>query len=150
MGQVVFTPADLRHLPFEDNSFDVVYSISVPEHAENYTGILSELNRILRPGGLFIVTFDIGLDGVSDIPLPVADNLNQLLARVFDGAENPRIDPGILLDGITSNEIGLRSPALLPWKYPLLSFARSAVKRRCIPNQLRKNLTVYCGRYPKR
>lgn len=38
-------------LPFADNSFDFVFSSSVMEHVTNPGGALSEVARVLRPGG---------------------------------------------------------------------------------------------------
>jgi len=40
-------------LPFPDQSFDVVLSDYVLEHVEHPRGFLSEVNRVLRPGGRF-------------------------------------------------------------------------------------------------
>lgn len=42
-------------LPFEDNYFDVVFSKSVLEHIHKPENYLSEILRVLKPGGLFIV-----------------------------------------------------------------------------------------------
>ena len=42
---------DLRPYPFPDSSFDAVYGFSVIEHVTNPLDVLSELHRILRPGG---------------------------------------------------------------------------------------------------
>lgn len=42
-------------LPFEDDSFDIVYSKGVFCHIENKRGILNECYRILKPGGVLIV-----------------------------------------------------------------------------------------------
>ena len=42
-------------LPFEDESFDIVLSCGVLEHVEDERGSLSEISRILRPEGLFVV-----------------------------------------------------------------------------------------------
>ncbi len=47
--------ADPVRLPFEDESFAVVLSCGVLEHVEDESGSLTEIRRILRPGGLFIV-----------------------------------------------------------------------------------------------
>lgn len=44
-------------LPFEDASFDIVTSCGVLEHAPEDVGSMNEINRILRPGGLFFVSF---------------------------------------------------------------------------------------------
>lgn len=42
-------------LPFDDGYFDVVFSKSVLEHIHKPEQYLSEINRVLKPGGLFIV-----------------------------------------------------------------------------------------------
>lgn len=59
---VNFIRSALNSLPFPDDSFDVLYCISVLEHTDNYPKILDEFKRVLKPGGLLIVTFDIALN----------------------------------------------------------------------------------------
>jgi len=48
---------DAEILPFEDNSFDVVYSWGVIHHSENPQTIVSEIKRVLKPNGEFIGMF---------------------------------------------------------------------------------------------
>lgn len=48
------THYDGKIIPFENHSFDVIYSSNVLEHVENFTEINDEINRVLRPGGLSI------------------------------------------------------------------------------------------------
>jgi SAM-dependent methyltransferase len=56
--------ADLRYtqlqhhslLPYEDNSFDAVIGTAVLEHVPNDSASLNEIYRVLRPGGVFVVT----------------------------------------------------------------------------------------------
>ena len=43
-------------LPFEDNSFDLVLCAEVLEHVRDVQLLLSEVRRVLRPGGRFAVT----------------------------------------------------------------------------------------------
>jgi SAM-dependent methyltransferase len=53
--------ADVRALPFEDGSFDVVVSTSTLDHFSSRADIdtaLSELHRVLALGGLAVVTLD--------------------------------------------------------------------------------------------
>jgi ubiquinone/menaquinone biosynthesis C-methylase UbiE len=49
---------DVRNLPFKDESFDCVYSISVIEHIANNedTKALLEMWRVLKPGGSLVIT----------------------------------------------------------------------------------------------
>ena len=61
-GEVTSTLISDNALPFADASFDVVYSISVIEHIPNFEETIDEIARILKPGGLFVLTFDINLD----------------------------------------------------------------------------------------
>jgi len=45
---------DGREFPFEDGSFDVVFSHAVMEHIEDPIRLVGECHRVLRPGGAFI------------------------------------------------------------------------------------------------
>lgn len=53
---VTFKECDLEKekIPFEDNSFDFVYSKSVLEHVFNTDNFVSEALRVLKPGGCFV------------------------------------------------------------------------------------------------
>lgn len=46
-------------LPFRDASFDVVLSDNVVDHAEDPARIVSEMARVLRPGGLLYFTVNV-------------------------------------------------------------------------------------------
>lgn len=46
----------LKGLPYPDASFDVVTLVEVIEHLENHRAALSELARVLKPGGILILT----------------------------------------------------------------------------------------------
>jgi ADP-heptose:LPS heptosyltransferase/SAM-dependent methyltransferase len=48
----------LYNLPADDEAFDVVTSISVVEHVAHKDFVLKEALRVLKPGGLLILTFD--------------------------------------------------------------------------------------------
>jgi SAM-dependent methyltransferase len=47
--------ADARQLPFEDQSFDYVYSHGVLHHCDEPEQVVREMTRVLRPGGRFNV-----------------------------------------------------------------------------------------------
>jgi len=44
-------------IPYEDASFDYVISNTVMEHVENLAGVLAEIKRVLKPGGVVLSIF---------------------------------------------------------------------------------------------
>jgi SAM-dependent methyltransferase len=48
---------DLKNniIPYENNSFDLVFSDNVMEHVQNPSIVFSEISRVLKPGGLFLL-----------------------------------------------------------------------------------------------
>jgi SAM-dependent methyltransferase len=55
---VRYEVSDFLDTPFENQSFQAITAISVIEHGFNSELLLTEVSRILRPGGLFIASFD--------------------------------------------------------------------------------------------
>jgi ubiquinone/menaquinone biosynthesis C-methylase UbiE len=48
-----------ERLPFPDASFDIYLSVSVIEHTHFKKEAIEEAARVIKPGGLLILTFDI-------------------------------------------------------------------------------------------
>ncbi len=48
--------ADVRRLPFADNSFDVVTAMDIIEHIDDDKAAAGEIRRVLKPGGRLFVT----------------------------------------------------------------------------------------------
>ena len=48
-----------EELPFDDNTFDTVTSFSVIEHQPDKASAVAQAARVLKPGGVFGVSFDI-------------------------------------------------------------------------------------------
>jgi len=61
---IVDVKADILKLPFEDNSFDFILCNHVLEHIEDDSKAMSELYRVLKPGGtgIFQIPQDLSLE----------------------------------------------------------------------------------------
>jgi SAM-dependent methyltransferase len=62
-GRVHFAAQDARALDYEDGTFDIVYSMSVIEHIEGERGdsqSIQEMVRVLKPGGLLLLSVPFG------------------------------------------------------------------------------------------
>lgn len=66
-GQV---PADMRELPFEDGTFDLVYASHVLEHIDDDARALAEVRRVLRPGGVAILPVPVVAERTVEYPEP--------------------------------------------------------------------------------
>jgi len=118
---VEFSNNDLRDLPYEKEKFHMVYCISVLEHTDDYEAIIEEFHRVLLPGGVLVVTFDVSLDGTRDIDMEKSCTLLTALTKRFDKDKNLSLDlhsllsaPGVFTT-LTARDI---NPGLLPWKMP--------------------------------
>jgi ubiquinone/menaquinone biosynthesis C-methylase UbiE len=74
-------------LPFEDNSFDLVWASEVIEHVTDTARWLSEVRRVLAPAGRLLVTtpshgrLRVALGGVARFSEPLGDHLHLYTAR---------------------------------------------------------------------
>ena len=145
--QVEFSSFDLRETRYEDAYFDIVYSISVLEHTDNYEEIMEEFYRITKPGGKVIITFDISLDGTRDISPERGTELLRALTTKFENEENlsPELHRYISLPGILTT-IGAKDidSTLLPWRYPSFVYRTKALITGKAFGRWPPPLTVFC------
>ncbi len=81
-ANTAFVQGDIEALPFEACVFDGVMSNCVINHARDKKRAFSEIHRVLRPRGRFVVS-----DAVSKIPLPQeVKNDPEAWAQCFGGA----------------------------------------------------------------
>jgi SAM-dependent methyltransferase len=66
-GKVEFRLSDGSCLPFDSRELDAVYCISVLEHIPDFGQTVAEIARVLRPGGLLVLTIDLDLRGDGEI-----------------------------------------------------------------------------------
>jgi len=60
--------ADVTDLPFEDQTFDLIWCSHVLEHVEQDRQAMRELHRVLKPGGLAIVQVPIWREATFEDP----------------------------------------------------------------------------------
>ena len=48
-------PAHAEDLPFEDNTFDIVFSVAVLEHVQDVRAVMKEAMRVVKPNGLVVM-----------------------------------------------------------------------------------------------
>ena len=124
-ADVRFVRAGLQKMPYRDGELDVLCCISVLEHTGRYEQIVREVARVLRPGGRFVLTFDLSQDQTFEMQPPQARRMFAVLETLFDcdadalwaEAGKAFSEPQNLLCTPTIRD---REPALLPWKYPRL------------------------------
>jgi SAM-dependent methyltransferase len=88
--------ADVQELPFADASFDAVLAAWMLYHVPDVDRGLSEIARVLRPGGLLVATTNgcdhlselLALGGIERWDLPFgAENAAEILGRHFATVE---------------------------------------------------------------
>ena len=91
-----FQVADAQHLPFENNTFDCVTSMGVLHHVPVTERAVSEIFRVLKPGGRLIVMFYHRNSALYRVRYPLVSILTgksrQQLVNEFDGVGNPKGD----------------------------------------------------------
>lgn len=72
---------DARAIPIRAGVFDLVLCVHVLEHVEEDRRVMSEMHRVLKPGGVAIVTVPLRLDRPTHEDPSITDPLEQ--QRVF-------------------------------------------------------------------
>ena len=86
---------DCRRTPFSDKSFDAVICLGVISYVENYEVVLEEIRRILKPGGLLLVSFRNRFNPLLSDPVAL---VKRLIKRLLGRTEPERYEIGQFLD----------------------------------------------------
>jgi len=82
ISNIRFIKGDIESLPFDNGAFDAVMSNCVINHARSKNKVYSEILRVLKNGGRFVIS-----DAVSKNPLPLeVKNDPEAWAQCFGGA----------------------------------------------------------------
>lgn len=129
-----FVQASLMQAPFADQTFDVVVSSGVLHHTINPEKGFSELARVLKPGGEFILGL-YGKHGIFSYCL--------WIARIFT-VKLPIIPKALVtkvIDWLKLNPI---------WRYQVLDYLYVPILRRYSPNEVRAMFAKYGINNPHR
>jgi len=85
-----FVQGSATELPFEDNSFDVVWTQHVQMNIPDKQKFYSEAYRVLRPGGHFLY-YDIFRKSDGDVTYPMPWAAHEGLSFLFKGEEMAKI-----------------------------------------------------------
>ena len=78
---------NLEQLTFQDNSFDVLINSDVLEHVSDLNKALSEIKRVLKPGGFHIFTLpvDYELPKTTERAIVVDGKIKHIMKPVMHG-----------------------------------------------------------------
>lgn len=86
--------ADMEHLPYANDSFDVVFANSTLHHFPFLNEVISEVKRILKPGGYFLVQEPSAAIVQKDMFLRVlAFGFRKLGTRLYPNVEKMEVKP---------------------------------------------------------
>jgi ubiquinone/menaquinone biosynthesis C-methylase UbiE len=83
-GQTEILRADVTHLPFADKQFNKIWSIHTLYFWSDYMQAITEIERVLKPGGVAILTFSPGkVDATqkSDFQLQVENTIIPIMQQ---------------------------------------------------------------------
>lgn len=148
-GNLFFKLGNLKKIPYPDNFFDVISCISVLEHTEDYETIIKEFCRVLKPKGKLLLTFDISLDGESNLPKDEALAFSNVLKKYFDSADFFE-EKDLQKDIVTTKYFKGREDNLLPWNLNLFWWCYWFVKEGFRKPKTFHWLTFHAGQYVKK
>lgn len=98
-GSVAFRLAGEATLPLEDEECDAVYCVSTLEHIPRFEDTVREMARVLKPGGLLLLTIDLDLQGNAAIGPARYTELRDVLRESFQNAmPEVTVHPADVLD----------------------------------------------------
>ena len=143
--------ADARDLPFSDLFFDIVVCLDVLEHIIEDRLVASEIHRVLKPGGKFLVSVpeDPGLWSAHDVAVNHVRRYSKAALIEVIGAT------GLRIEKVWSTLVYLRPAVILARRFskgsslaPMNSILNSFMFQICrmeilLPKIQRKGVTIW-------
>lgn len=89
--RMTYVQAGVEAMPFTDSFFDVVSSFNSLDHVDDLEKALEEINRVLKPGGDFILIADIHDKPALCEPVVISWDLPTQLAANFETITTKRL-----------------------------------------------------------
>jgi SAM-dependent methyltransferase len=147
----LFSLGDLENLDQPSDSLDAIFSVSVIEHTANPQLVIEEIHRVLKPGGLFVCTFDVSFEPGSPMHVQKVEELVNRLHNLFERQDNDGASVGESAESsnrVTTAWISRTYPDRLPWRFPRLVWLYDALRGR-FRSSLYRPMTFYCGTFIK-
>ena len=93
-----YVAAPAEQIPFEDNFFDVVSAFNSLDHVADVHATISEIKRVLKPGGLFLLLTDVNHDPTYSEPQKFSWDIVQEFwppFEILDEKHYERIEAGM-------------------------------------------------------
>ena len=81
---MLYTAAAAEHLPFRSQSFDIVTSLNSLDHVDDLEASLSEIRRVLRMGGIFVLLVEVHRYPTLAEPISIPWDLTRTLRTEFE------------------------------------------------------------------
>ena len=147
----LFSLEDLENLDQKSESLDAVFSVSVIEHTKDPKRVVEEIHRVLRPGGVFICTFDISFEPSSPMYVTRVEQLVNKLHELFQSQDEETISIADSVEKparVTTTWVATEYPERLPWRNPWLVWLFDALRGR-FRSKLYRPMTFFCGTFIK-
>ncbi len=120
-NQVTFRQGDMTEMPFEENSFDVVWSQHVQMNIPDKAQLYREVHRVLKPGGRFVIyEICVGNGGTTYFPVPWASDHS--ISFLLQPQEMKRL---LLEAGFKETMWDDTSEAAVAWYHEVIANGRS-------------------------
>lgn len=101
---------DARRLPFSDNTFKSIISISTFEHIQNPQKVFEECFRVLKPGGLLIATIETEMVDKNSFYRPFLNKLGfKFLSTYLEKQYNSFFSRLVITRGVVWEALAKRS-----------------------------------------
>ncbi|MCK6458674.1 MAG: class I SAM-dependent methyltransferase [Planctomycetes bacterium] len=88
-----YASSPAERMPFPDGRFDVVSSFNSLDHVEDLDRVISEIARVVKPGGLFLLLTDVNHDPMPCEPICYSWDIVSRFGPAFDLIEERRYEP---------------------------------------------------------